>query len=88
MKNTFNVKNFCVKTSLQTIQKKTFNVQTAVHKRCWIEFVFRVILFIWFLQNENEKNNSTIQLLLYDFFESEITKWFIFSDEKHIQRFH
>ena len=47
--------------------KKTFNVRTAVHKRCWIEFVFWIIFFIWFLQNKDEKNNSTIQLLLYNF---------------------
>ena len=67
--------------------KKTFNVRTGVYKRCWIKFVFRVIFFIWFLQNEDEKNNSTIQLLLYDFLKTKSRK-FIFSNEKHIQRFH
>ena len=44
--------------------KKTFNVQTAVHKHCWSNFHRKIIFFIWFLQNKNEKNNSAIQLLL------------------------
>ena len=51
MKSTFNVKNDCVKTSIQTIQKKTFNVQTAVHKHCWISTV--AVRFFWKQSHEN-----------------------------------
>ena len=37
---TWNVKDFCVKMNCFE-----FNIQTTVQKHCWIEFVFRIILF-------------------------------------------
>ena len=55
---------FLCKNEHSNDSKKTFNVRTAVHKHCWSNFHRKIMFFIWFLQNENEKNNSAIQLLL------------------------
>ena len=56
---TSNVKNFCVRTSTRTIQKKRSTFDNC-SQTLLIEFVFRIIFFIWFLQNENEENNFAI----------------------------
>ena len=56
---------FCVKTScferLKNVSAQRSNCCSQILS---IEFVFRVIFFIWFLQNENGESNSAIQLLL------------------------